>query len=114
MPIEGMQERINKAWDDIVKAVNKLLDAHQNYGFLHFREGVHPSLEDMLKGFEVIEFVLNTLLESDKLNFDEDKSANNQKQCIWLMKLLSTALQNKDEEQYNQIIRLLEKQPTYQ
>lgn len=104
------QEVVASVWDQVVRVVNKLIETHDNYGFGKFKEGMNPSLDVVVKAFNVVDTALKTLIESGFLNPDEYRQATNSRQCIYHTKRLALALDSNDEAEYERLISLLSQQ----
>lgn len=106
MPVVAisLEEVLEAIWTRVVGQVNKLLEAHESFGFVHFNAKLNPSLADILHAFALIDFVLNSLVDSGKLAPEEAMSAINSRQCILKMKSLSLALSANDNEAYERIM----------
>jgi hypothetical protein len=106
-------EIVQKSWGRIIEIVNKILEAHDSFGFDKFEAGMNPTLAAMLKGLTLVEFILTTFVESDELEYEEVRQALNSKQCIVHMRMLNTALEQKDQEAFESCIKLLNKQTKF-
>jgi hypothetical protein len=107
-----LSDLLGGIWNQVVMQVNRLLEAHSRFGFFKFKENLNPSLEDVLQGFEFIDFALSKLLESRQLEYDETRIALNSKQCILKIKELAAACDNQRQNDYDQVINDLKKQAT--
>ncbi|MDT3454609.1 hypothetical protein ROV80_05040 [Stenotrophomonas pavanii] len=103
-PKVDLQEVLSQVWHRVVGQANKLLEAHESFGFVHFNANLNPSLADILQAFATIDFVLNKLVESGKLEPEEALIAINSRQCILKMKALSFALSANDQGEYERVI----------
>jgi dissimilatory sulfite reductase (desulfoviridin) alpha/beta subunit len=101
------QELVAKIWMDVIRVVNKLIDAHDKYGFGKFSEGVNPSIEVIVRSFNVVDALLKTLTESGQLDADEYRQVINSRQCILHTKMLALALEAEDEGEYTRLMQLL-------
>lgn len=109
--IPELGDLLSKVWHNVVSVVNKLLETHRKYGYAQFQEELNPSLPELLEGFKHVDSALTALMESGHLTYDEFRDAINSKQCILKMKLLSGALEAKEQNDYERIIAELEAQP---
>lgn len=105
-----LTELLSKVWHNVVSVVNKLLETHQKYGYVKFQEEMNPSLPEVLEGFKHVDSALTSLMDSTALNYDEYRAAINSKQCILKMKLLSVALDQDQQTDYERIINELDTQ----
>lgn len=105
-----LEELIATIWDQVVKTVNKLTDTHEKYGYVRFKEGMNPSIDVVVKAFNLIEDALKILMESEQLSVDETRQAINCRQCILHTKGLALALESDNEDEYHRVIDLLCKQ----
>ena len=105
--------KIQELWSEVVKSVNVILDADRVFGFTKIEFSINPKLEDILHGLGIIEAALSIFMDSGLLDTDETKQVLNSKQCVWLIRMLNTALQSKDENEYNKAVKLLDSQMKY-
>jgi len=108
-----MTDLVAVIWQRVISQVNKLTEAHDSFGFVHFNANLNPSLPDILKAFGFVDFVLMTLVESGKLEPEEVRKAINSRQCILRTKSLSLALAANDKEEYERIMTELKKQAQF-
>lgn len=101
---------LTKLWHRVVEAVNKLLEAHGKFGFHKIEANLNPSIEDITHGLAIFDSILNTVMDSALLNHDQMRTALNSKQCILHVRRLAEAVKSKDQQQYDEIIRLLDSQ----
>ena len=102
---------ITKVWWQVVAAVNKLLEADGKFGFSKIEANLNPSMADIMHGLTVFEFVITLMMDSEFLDHDETRMALNSKQCVLLIRRMSEALKSKDQDEYDEVIRLLALQP---
>jgi len=105
----ALSEVIGLIWNRVVQTVNKLVDAHKQFEFVHFAENLNPSLEDLNRAFEVVDVTLSILMKAG-LGLDEERTAINAQQCILKMKLLAVACAKNDKDDYEKIIHDLKNQ----
>lgn len=105
-----LADLLGHVWNTVVRQINKLSEAHKQYEFANFKENLNPSLEEVIRAFEFIDFLLSKLVDSAQLGHDELKTALNTRQCILKMKELSTACDKGSVEDYERIIGDLNKQ----
>lgn len=105
-----LTEVIGLIWNRVVNQVNKLLEAHRKFEFMHFNANLNPSLEDVNRAFEVVDLALSQLMNSGILGLDEERTAINARQCILKMKFLAIACAKQDKDDFEKIIRDLENQ----
>lgn len=107
--IAEREEKIFGLWSDVVQAVNRILEAHQSFGFSGIEASLNPKIEDIIHGLGIVDHILNVFLEHD-LEHDEKRNALNSKQCVLHIRRLAAALKSGDEEEYQEAIRLLDTQ----
>lgn len=107
---EAVTEIVRKSWDKTISLVNKILEAHNSFGFEKFEASINPSLSDMLNGLTLVEFILTRFVESEYLEYDEVRQSLNSKQCIVHIRMLARALDAKDQAAYEECILLLDRQ----
>lgn len=103
----GLDELLAMVWNRVVGQVNKLLEAHAKFGYFKFQENLNPSLEDIIKGFEFVDFALNQLTDSGELGYEEYRNAINSQQCILKMKELAAACKNNAQDDYERVMQEL-------
>jgi|SRR6478672_10861825 len=103
------EEVIFELWGDVVNAVNRILDAHQSFGFSGIEASLNPKIEDIIHGLGIVEYILNVFLEND-LGHDETRNALNSKQCVLHIRRLAAALKSGNEGEYQEAIELLNRQ----
>lgn len=108
-----LAELIAKIWDQIIGQVNKLIDAHDSFGYVQFNAKLNPSLPEMLEGLSFVDFALNKFIASGKLEHDEHRNVLNSKQCILKMRSLALALDSQDQAEYERIMAELKSQPKF-
>ncbi len=104
---------VKQVWNTVVSQVNRLLEAHNKFGYFKFTEALDPTLEDVIAGFEYVDFALEKLLDSGKLEYDESRDALNSKQCILKMRQLAAACGNDKQDDYHRIIEELQAQSKF-
>lgn|GEM_PF-1921189 len=102
--VVDLEEVLADVWARVVGQANKLLEAHESFGFVHFNANLNPTLPEVLQAFATVDFVLNKMVDSGLLKPEEAMTAINIRQCILKMKALSLALSAKDEEGYERVI----------
>jgi hypothetical protein len=100
-------------WSDVIKTVNRILDADKRFGFTKIESNLHPSLEDILHSLAIIEGILKAFLDSDLLDHDENRQALNASQCVLHIRSLARALKESDKDEYAKAIELLDKQAKF-
>lgn len=108
-----LAEVVKQVWNSVVGQVNRLLEAHNKFGYFQFKESLDPSLEDVIAGFEYVDFALEKLLDSGKLHYDEARDALNSKQCILKMRQLAAACSSSQQDDYHRIIQELKDQSKF-
>lgn len=110
---EQLGELLAVIWAKVVGQVNKLIDAHRDFGFVQFNAGLNPNLAQVLSALEVVDSALTQFLNSGMLGFDERRNAINSKQCILKMKSLNLALNETNEVEFEKIIAELKNQSKF-
>jgi hypothetical protein len=105
-----LAEVLGLVWNHVVKQVNRLIETHEKFGFMEFKENLNPSLEDVIRGFEFIDYALSQLLDSKLLEHDETRIAINSKQCILKIRELSLACDGVVKDEYDRVINDLKNQ----
>jgi hypothetical protein len=105
-----LKDLISRIWSSVVFEVNRLLETHRQFGFVQFSKNLNPTLADVITGFQFIDFALEKLLESGKLDYDETRIALNSRQCFLKMQELSAACDNNRQDDYDRVIADLQKQ----
>lgn len=108
-----LTELVAILWQRVIGQVNKLTEAHDSFGFVHFNANLNPSLPDILKAFGFVDFVLVTLMESGNLEPEEMRKAINSRQCILKAKSLHLALAAHDQDEYERIMTELKNQAQF-
>ncbi len=112
-PQDKLPELLASIWGQVSKQVNRLIEAHDQFGFVKFQEALNPSLTEVLKAFEFVDFALTQLVDSGLLGYDEKRNALNSKQCILQMKLLAVALDDDRQDEYDRIMGELQAQAKF-
>lgn len=110
---DRLSELLSRVWNEVITDVNRLLEVHNRFGTFHFKENLNPSLEDLIQGFEMVEFALKKLAESDHLEYEEMRRAINARQCILKMKELSLAMNSGDTTGVERVIGELRNQAKF-
>ena len=110
---DKLAELISVIWHKVIGQVNKLIEAHERFGFVRFEEGLNPKLPDVLRALEVVDFALTHFYESGLLEYDEQRNALNAKQCILKIKLLAVAMENENQDEFEQLIKELQQQSKF-
>lgn len=108
-----LAELLGQIWNGVILQANRLLEAHTKFGFVEFKKGLNPSLEEVLAGFEFVDFALSKLLESKQLGYDETRDAINSKQCILKMRELAAACDERNKDDYERVMDELKKQSKF-
>lgn len=108
-----LAELIEVIWGGVVGQVNKLIDAHRDFGFVQFNAGLNPTLAQVLVGLEVIDVALTKFLDSGMLGFEEQRNVINAKNCILQMKILNLALNDDNEPEFERIMAELKSQSKF-
>lgn len=108
--VPELSQLLSTVWHNVVIVVNKMLETHQKYGYVKFQERMNPTLPELVEGFKHVDTALTSLMETGSLTYDEYRDAINSKQCILKMKLLSVALEAKEQDDYERIISDLKAQ----
>ncbi|MDV0439434.1 hypothetical protein [Xanthomonas sacchari] len=109
----SLPELLSQIWARVVVQVNKLIAAHERFGFVKFSEVLNPSLPDVLQGFEFIDFALIQLVDSGLLEYDETRNALNSRQCILKMRQLAAALESNEHAEAERIMVELRQQSQF-
>lgn len=112
-PAARLAELLEVIWGRVVGQVNKLIDAHRDFGFVQFNVGLNPTLSQVLSGLQVIDTALSEFVSSGMLGFDERRNAINSRHCILQMKGLNAALNAGDEAEFERIIAELKAQSKF-
>lgn len=110
---DELTEVVHVIWHQIIGQVNRLIQAHEQFGFVRFEENLNPRMPDVLKALEFVEFALNKFCDSGLLEYDEQRNALNSKQCILKIKMLAVAMERKDQDQFEQLMTELQKQSKF-
>lgn len=110
---DSLGELLSQVWNAVIKDVNRLLEIHNRFGTFHFKENLNPSIEDVIKGFEFVEFALKQLTDSGLLGYEEKRRALNSSQCILKMKELSLAMNSDDTQSFERVIGELRNQAQF-
>ncbi|MFA5899717.1 MAG: hypothetical protein WC829_11460 [Hyphomicrobium sp.] len=117
-PTEEQRKKVSdlifKLWHEVLKTVGKLLEADAKFGFLSIEEQIDPSIEDIVFGLTMMDSIISILMNSNLLEHDETRQALNSKQCVLHIKRLAEALAAGDQEEYNEVIKLLNNQSKLQ
>jgi hypothetical protein len=87
----------------IFEAVNNVLRVHSTFGFTTFKQNINPSLTDIEKSMEIIEFSVAKFLTHD-LEYSYKRILMNAQQMIFCIKTLIGALIKNDVHEYDQMI----------
>ncbi|MCW0458953.1 hypothetical protein NB717_000021 [Xanthomonas sacchari] len=109
----ALPELVGRIWAQVIAQVNTLINAHEKFGFVKFGELLDPSLKDVVKGFELVDFALSQFEQSGLLGYDERRDALNSRQCILKMKLLAAALDGDQEAEAEEIMAELRRQSKF-
>lgn len=93
----------------IFEAVNNVLRVHSNFGFTTFKQNINPSLTDIEKSMEIIEFSVTKFLSHD-LEYSYQRILENAQQMILFIKTLIGALIKNDVHEYDQMIMMMRNQ----
>lgn len=110
---DALTELLSQIWNGVILQVNRLLEAHNKFDFIAFKKNLNPSLEEVLAGFEFVDFALSKLLESKQLGYEETRDAINSKQCILKMRELAAACDEHKKDDYERVMDQLKKQPKF-
>lgn len=107
-----LNELLGTVWNRIVRQVNRLIETHDKFDFVAFKENLNPTLEEVLQGFAFVDFALTQLYDSKLLEPGEARIVLNSKQCILKMRELGIACDRSDQDEYTRVIRDLKLQCT--
>lgn len=93
----------------IFVTVNLILGAHSKYGFAEINQNINPSIDDILKTIQVIDFVLSTF-SSNIDDFAQTRKLDNAAQMIWCVKGLVIAIKSGNGDDYDAMIEKMRKQ----
>lgn len=93
----------------IFEVVNTVLRIHTNFGFKNFEENINPSLTDIHKIMQILEYSID-LFHTNSCDYTIDRNLTNVKQMIFCIKNLSNALINEDEVEYLKMISMMRNQ----
>lgn len=110
---QELTELVGKIWHQVIGQVNRLIQAHERFGFVRFEEGLNPQLPDVVKALELVDFALTQFYGSGLLEFDEQRNAPNARQCILKIKMLAVAIDRQDQDQFEQLMEELRKQSKF-
>lgn len=110
---DSLGDLLGHIWNRVIQDVNRLLEIHNRFGTFHFKENLNPSLDDVLKGFEFVDFALKQLIDSGLLEYDEARRAINSRQCILKMRELAVAMNLEDVPNVERVIRELKNQAQF-
>jgi hypothetical protein len=92
----------------IFETVNVILGAHSKYGFTEINQNINPSIDDILRIVQVIEFVLTTFSSSFD-DFTQTRKLENAAQMIWCVKGLVIAIKSGNADDYEAMIEKMRK-----
>lgn len=98
-------------WNDVIGTVNGILEVNRDFGFVKFESMINPSLTVILHSLSLIEAAINSVMDSEHIQDGEYRQGINAKQCILHIRQLAVALRDKNQDEYDRVIRTLEKQP---
>lgn len=107
---DEIEARIQHWWTRVVSHVSSILEAHLKYGFHEIEGNLNPSIKDLQIRLSVVESAVTTLRDLGVLEIDEERVALNVLQCIWYIKMLAVALNDKDIGRYQEAIKWLDQQ----
>jgi hypothetical protein len=110
---QELPDVIRDLWQEVIRAVNRILDGDRRFGFVSIEQSLDPKLSDIIHGLSVIDAVLSSLLDSGLLEYEETRQALNSKQCVIHIRRLAAALKKGDKDDYNKAIELLDKQAKF-
>lgn len=111
-PKDG-QEVISHLWFEVIKVVNRLLEADLKFGFSKIEASLNPSIDEILHGLGIVDYALTAFMDSNLLEHDDTRAALNSKQCVLHIRGLAAALKGGNEEEYKAAIHLLNTQPKF-
>ncbi len=109
----GTDEVVLRLWNEVVKTVNRILEADRKFGFSKIEASLNPSLAEIVHGLGLIDFVLTSFVDSSLLDHEEIRQSLNAKQCVLHIRRLAVALQENDKDEYDKVISLLNSQPKF-
>lgn len=108
-----LTDLVGKIWHQVIGQVNRLIQAHDRFGFVRFEEGLNPSLPDVVKALELVDFALTQFYGSGLLEYDEQRNVLNAKQCILKIKMLAVAIDRRDQDVFEQLMEELRNQSKF-
>jgi hypothetical protein len=100
-------------WNDVIGAVNRILDADRKFGFSKIEANLNPSLDEIIHGLSFVDAALGIFLDSGLLDHDESRKALNSKQCVLHLRRLAKAVKDVDAEEYSKVISALDNQAQF-
>ncbi|SEJ55100.1 hypothetical protein SAMN04487997_0184 [Frateuria terrea] len=97
-------------WQDVVRATNDCIEAHNLLGYVRFEQMTNPSIAEMALQLAAIEGALNGLVNNPGLSFAAWKDLSNCNQNVHWIRRLFLSLKNKDKDEYDTCIRNLKAQ----
>jgi hypothetical protein len=107
----AISDQVEEVWAGVIQVADHVVQAHAKFGFAHFADKIHPSLEDILLSLQVVESILDTVSATGNLDYSETRKVGNAKQQILWIQAIGNALKYGNETDYLDAIRKLGAQP---
>lgn len=108
-----INERVNKVWEAVFAASNKIIVQAQNYGFHGIELIPNPNIHVILGQLRILCAVMMSVLGSEHLEYEETRLILNAKEQLTRMELVALALQAGNREDYDKAISELERQAAF-
>lgn len=108
-----IKERVNKVWEVVFSASNKIVVQAQKYGFHGIELIPNPNIHVILGQLRILSAVMVSILASDDLGYEETRLILNAKEQLTRMELVALALQAGNREDYDKAISALERQAVF-
>lgn len=108
-----IKERVNKVWEAVFSASNKIVVQAQNYGFHGIELIPNPNIHVILGQLRILCAIMGSILTSEDLDYEETRLILNAKEQLTRMELVSLALLAGNREDYDRAISELERQAVF-
>jgi hypothetical protein len=108
-----IKERVNKVWDAIFSASNKIIVQAQNYGFHGIEAIPNPNIHVILGQLRILSAVMGSILGNEDLEYEETRLILNAKEQLTRMEIVALALQAGNRNDYDKAISALESQAAF-
>lgn len=110
---EKIKERVNKVWDAVFAASNKIIVQAQKYGFHGIEAIPNPNIHVILGQLRIFSAVMGSLVGDEALEYEETRLILNAKEQLMRMERIAIALVAGNREDYDEAISALERQATF-